>query len=356
MPRYDNRTDKWIGVFRIQGHPRQEKSFKTKREAKEWEVEVKKDAKKRATLALRGMDWLTFSVKYLDYAKAKYIHKTYHEKKLLIEMFSRFIGRNLPVVEISAQQVQDYLLLQTGTRSANSANRDRKNLHSMFAWGQKIHDFPTNPVSKTERFPHDRKEQYVPPERDILKLLSIADRKERLFLLCYLHTAARRSEIFRLKWVDDINFERGEMRLGTRKTKDGSMEYEWVPMTEELKTELMWHYKMTSAKSQYLWTVEEGPYSGQPFTYRHKFLKGLCHRAGVKSFGFHALRRYAASILADKFKVSSKTIQRILRHKNLSTTEVYIKRLNTDLRVTMELLSSVNSSVKLDADNAENDG
>jgi integrase len=33
--------------------------------------------------------------------------------------------------------------------------------------------------------------------------------------------------------------------------------------------------------------------------YRNHFMKGLCKRAGIKPFGFHALRRYVASVLAD---------------------------------------------------------
>ncbi|HTY21786.1 MAG TPA: tyrosine-type recombinase/integrase, partial [Desulfomonilaceae bacterium] len=80
-------------------------------------------------------------------------------------------------------------------------------------------------------------------------------------------------------------------------------------------------------------------YYGKPFTTRHRFLSGLCKRAGVKSFGFHALRRYVASFLADTHKVSAKTIQRILRHKNLATTERYIHNINRDLVGIMNLLA-----------------
>ncbi len=70
-----------------------------------------------------------------------------------------------------------------------------------------------------------------------------------------------------------------------------------------------------------------------------QFMKGLCKRAGVKPFEFHALRRYVASVLADTHKVSAKTIQRILRHKNVTTTERYIQNINHDLTTTMNLLS-----------------
>jgi hypothetical protein len=51
------------------------------------------------------------------------------------------------------------------------------------------------------------------------------------------------------------------------------------------------------------------------------------------------LRRYTASILADKFKVSSKSIQELLRHSNIRTTEVYIQRIGNDIREVVERLS-----------------
>jgi len=39
-------------------------------------------------------------------------------------------------------------------------------------------------------------------------------------------------------------------------------------------------------------------------------------------------------------KVPAKRIQRVLWHKNLATTERYIKYLNQDLKETLELLST----------------
>ena len=68
-------------------------------------------------------------------------------------------------------------------------------------------------------------------------------------------------------------------------------------------------------------------------------MKSLCERARVKPFGFHALRRYVASILDDKFKVSIKKIQIILGHSNQATTERYLYHIHGDMRDTMNLLS-----------------
>ena len=56
-------------------------------------------------------------------------------------------------------------------------------------------------------------------------------------------------------------------------------------------------------------------------------------------FGFHAPRRYVVSVLADEHKLSSKRIQRILRHKSVHTTERYFQNLNNDMRDDLNLLS-----------------
>ena len=79
--------------------------------------------------------------------------------------------------------------------------------------------------------------------------------------------------------------------------------------------------------------------TGKPYIYRRKFLKGLCKRAGIREFGFHALRRYVASILSDKHKVSSKAIQMVLGHESQATTEKYLQRIHTGMAEVMEYLS-----------------
>ena len=74
-------------------------------------------------------------------------------------------------------------------------------------------------------------------------------------------------------------------------------------------------------------------------------MRGICKRAGITPFGFHALRRFVASVLADSGK-STNTIRRVLRHKHVSTTERYIHNINDDLRETMTFLSLKKSDNK----------
>ncbi len=73
-------------------------------------------------------------------------------------------------------------------------------------------------------------------------------------------------------------------------------------------------------------------------------MEGLCKRAGVRHFGFHAIRHLTASILAQA-GTPSITIQGILRHKKITTTEKYLHRL-TDLRPALQVLKGGEKTVK----------
>ncbi|MEW5773811.1 MAG: tyrosine-type recombinase/integrase [Thermodesulfobacteriota bacterium] len=140
-------------------------------------------------------------------------------------------------------------------------------------------------------------------------------------LLSHLYLAARRGELFRLEW-SDVDFAGERVRLGTRKRKDGSMKYEWIPMAGELYDSLLAHRKESSTEQVFV--QESGRFAGKPFLENRGFPQGLCAVVGVKPFGRHAIRHLTASILASR-DIPMVTIQTILRHKKLSTTERYIR-------------------------------
>jgi len=342
MPFKDESRGVWRGQIRWEGRSFK-RDFRTKREAVEWEAKTREQL--RAEIqpeTSTGMDLVSFSNKYLDYARLRFVAKTYDNKQRVCKRFLDHVG-NLPVDDVTPKLIHGYLERQAEVRSKARYNEDYKHLRAMWSWGVDILDLPGNPVAKIKTLPHERAAQYTPPTADVLKLLAAATREERVFLNSYLNTGARRSEILRWSWAEDINFERREVRLGTRKTSDGSMSHEWLPMNDDLYAELWWWWKNRPIKdTPYVFVStsnKPGRHYGKPFKERRWFMQTLCKRAGVKPFGFHALRRYVASVLADEHKVSAKTIQRILRHKNVTTTERYIQNINHDLDATMDLLS-----------------
>jgi integrase len=91
--------------------------------------------------------------------------------------------------------------------------------------------------------------------------------------------------------------------------------------------------------------LEERPFHfedyGEPFVYRSKFMKNLCAQAGVKPFGYHAIRHLTASQLYS-MGYSVATIQALLRHKSAGTTERYLRTLGLEhIRDAVEGLSAM---------------
>jgi len=98
---------------------------------------------------------------------------------------------------------------------------------------------PSRNPCVVRKLPEVRNPRYVPPAEDFFKLLNMTDGQDRVMLLTFLHTAGRRGEIFRLT-VSDLDFQNNRIRLSTKKRTGGNLEYDWLPMTAELKRELSW--------------------------------------------------------------------------------------------------------------------
>ena len=197
-----------------------------------------------------------------------------------------------------------YIVKQKEARSGYAANKDRKNLVAAWNWGMKYMKPPLpgpNPCL-VDRMPEKRHPRYVPPEEDFWKVYDVAEGQDRVLLLVFLHLAARRGEIFRLTW-SDIDFGTNRVRLWTRKRMDGTYEYDWLPMTRELRESLRWWWEHRPIKDQpsVFLCLDETEFCrehyGKPFKYRLHLMRRLCDRAGVKPFGFHAIRHLSASML-----------------------------------------------------------
>ena len=177
-----------------------------------------------------------------------------------------------------------------------------------------------NPFKAVPRFGEERVAKYVPPVEDFWKVHEAAEiEQDKVFLLTLLHTAARKGEIIRLLW-SDIDFTESRMRLWTRKRRGGNLESDWIPMTEEPRKALLQH--RMNANGVYVFTRE----NGQPYKWRQHLMKSLCGIAGVKHFGFHAIRHLTASML-DKAGLELTVLQAILRHKSATTTARYLHTL-----------------------------
>jgi integrase len=321
MPYYNRQRGKWTGQVKVKGK-RIRTQHETEQEAAHWEEKKLNELGLLSNQPTATVSLLELATKYLDYAESKFIRKTYNEKKLAFRMLLKSVDPYMDASQLHKGDVLVHLAQQAKQRSGNSANKDRKNLVAAWNWASEYIPafcFP-NPFF-VELFPEVRTTRYVPPEEDFWKVYDAAEsEQDQLMLLCYLHLAARKSEIFMLR-KEDVDLEQQRIRLATRKRKDGSQHYDWLPMTDRLFRKFFQFLPSVTGKWVFL-----NPTTRLPYTSRQKWIPRLCQKAGVKEFGLHGIRHLSASILITN-KVSLLDVQTILRHKNLTTTQRYVHRL-----------------------------
>lgn len=318
MP-YQMSNGKWRATRMIHGRVKT-KSFLTKAEAKKWEAEQSAETWAQQATPIPTVCWLDFATAYLRMAEERFSQKTWQEKKRAFRISMRRIPPETNMENITARHGLE-VLQSVALISGNAANKVRKNLAAAWTWGKRYYGLPhENPFLVVERFPADQMPRYVPPEEDFWRVYEVADDVDKAFLLFLLHTGARRAEAFRLTW-DDVDFPGRRIRLGTRKTAGRGMEYAWIPMTAALRAALGEMKARNVGK-----LVFSNRHNGAQYTARQHMMPLLCARAGVKPFGFHAIRHLAATILAYA-GLDLPTVQAMLRHQSPTTTARYIKSL-----------------------------
>jgi integrase len=264
----------------------------------------------------RGWDFASLMTDYMEEAQRKFRPKTWKYKRFVYQSFLDHTG-NLPLSQITDHLVGKYLL----TRPSNyNYNFHRKDLHALFHWAYRRGLMRGNPCAEIEPLSVDPSELIHITEEEWSRFL-LAAGPERPFFLAVFYTLGRVGEIFRLKWVD-LDWEREEIRLWTRKRKGGQMEEDWLPIPAELRDTLIGLKRKRDRHPEYVFI---NPKTGKPFTQRRRLVQGVCKRAGVRIFGFHAIRHMGADWLMNN-GADLRTISRYLRHKSLATTEKYLRR------------------------------
>lgn len=346
---------RWRGRVRIAGWEKAETklfpddSQKSYREAIKWEEETKAkitkalETEQRRLESLLVMEWLT---EYMEYSQTRFTGKTVLEKKKCFRDFFSFAG-DIYVEDVTPSIAGKYLQKQAQDRSGYAANKDRKNLIAAWNWGEETLDrFPAmrNPFKIVKKFPEKRNPRYVPPEKDFWAVYHAAGTQMKVMLKTFYHLGARRSEVFQLKW-DDVDFERRAIRLWTGKRK-GGVEFDVLPMGEQLYNTLTWWQKEHSLKGNPFVFPKTKDIAGRqdeigkPYKHHQHIMKKLCEQAGVKPFGFHGIRHMVATKLYTE-GVPVREIQQILRHRNITVTTKYLKSLGVeDVRNAIGILDS----------------
>jgi len=314
----------WRYRFESQGATHTGQWFETKAAARSAREEHRKRLKKPPESKNSPPSWAfaSLSLEYLAEAQRKFQPKTWKYKRFVYQSFQEFAG-NLFLDDLSPLIVARYLR----TRPSNyNYNFHRKDLSALFQWAVNRGLLAANPCAAIDPLPEELPALiHITPEEWSRFLLAAGP--ERPFFLTVFYTLGRVGEIYRLTW-SDLDWQRGEIRLFTRKRKGGELEEDWLPLAPELQETLWGLYQRRAsgagfpAGTPYVFI---NPRTGSPYTQRRKILRTICRRAGIREFGFHAIRHLGADWLMNHGE-DLRTISRYLRHKSLATTEKYLRR------------------------------
>lgn len=336
MPLWKDLTGLWRYQFQHRGKRYSRTGFKTKAEARAAQEEHRKEIKMEEGVqpippslpTPSALDLETLMVEYLRVAERVLAPKTIQYRRIVFKRFLKHMG-NVPADSVTTRQVEDYLL----TRPTNhNFNKDRTELMRLYSWSHRRQMVPGNPVFLVDKVPVEAPKKTIPTPKQMAQIL-LAAGPDRPLLQVLFHTMARIDEVLRLKW-EDVNFEHRAIRLWTRKRRGGSWESDWLPMNEDLQ-KILWDLYQKRVSEEW---VFYNPQTCYRYVHRFKLMRSICRRAGVPQFGYHTIRHFVASFLFDKRKVSLPVISKLLRHKNLQTTERYLQAIDPRFRETMRLL------------------
>ena len=319
--------------------------FQTKSEAKQAEArkreELKNPPAKGLEITPTDTAFLELVNKRLDHVKAYNSARHYEE---YVYVARRWIKRwgSLRCSQITQGMVERFILKRSKV-SAYTANKEIRYLRAAFNFGLKKGLVSGDPTKGLDFLPVEKRVKYVPTAQDIAELIAVANPDTQDYLWTIRDTMGRVSEINALTW-DDVDLPGRTITLYTRKKRGGHRTPRVIPMTERLHGILSKRFQERQISkpwvfwSQY-WDRKNHGWKEGPYGSRHALLRKLCDRAGVKRFGFHALRHAGASLL-DQERVPVGTIQKILGHENRITTEIYLHSMGEAEKAAMRVFEA----------------
>ncbi len=340
MPTQDKTTKLWTGNVQRRGYPRKvKKGFLTKTRAKDWEritwLNLKNPQKTLLTFSQA-------STKYLKWCEKRRKLNTYRQKTFIITTAITALQSDPPLSDITKTLIEKCLDSRFEKDGGKSANRDLRELHTLFNWLIEHSHCDHNPCKGVEKYQEEMFIKYVPPPEDINSVLLQASPLEYDFLQCIYHLAARKGEIQRLKW-EDINFETGTLILWTMKRKGGSYESDEMKINSVLNEILEDRYKNRDRQSPFVFPNKEGGAISKNTL--DNIMPKLCLKAKIKPFTLHSIRHHVAAVMADSKKLSLIEIQRQLRLKRATTTDIYLKSLITGENRAADVLENAQKKV-----------
>lgn len=274
-----------------------------------------------------------FIAECLDYAKTNKSHGSYVRNEIVLRTFKEF-AKIERLRGITPQLIESYkkFRLEGGTK-ASTINTELNTLKAALNRAVALGYLPSNPCREVKKLKTPRKQVRFLSRDEVRKLLEAGNGRMRPIVETLLYTGLRRDELTHLTWVD-VDLQR---RVVAVQAKDGwhpkDYEVRHIPMAPRLHELLK---SLPRKENPWVFsTSNDGPHLGHILS--RDFRKLLKH-CGIKGASLHTLRHTFASHLVMN-GTDVYTVQKLLGHSSIKTTEIYAHLAPDFLKAAVEKLA-----------------
>ena len=339
------KKDVWYAIFSIRGRPkwiRIGRVSKTKAKSILAKMEAKRDERTGGFVEADPIQFFDFVEKYLTYSKNNKAFSTYKRDELCTKHLKRFF-KNIWLDKLAPHDIEKYKSkrLEDGVK-ARTVNIELRCLSNMLRKAVEWNNLLVSPFSRVKLL----KQRIKPPrfltKEELQKLIEAATPRYKQIIKVLVNTGLRESELRHIK-LEDINFRNKTMTVHADKTTD----FRVIPLNDEAYTEFtsLRNEFYSTTKKQHLVTraKEHQTYvfcddEGRPIKKLTSPITKTAKKAGLEGVSPHTLRHTFASHLVMS-GVDLRAVQRLLGHKNISTTMMYAHLTEDHLARGVEKLS-----------------
>lgn len=295
------------------------------------DVQVKLE-RKELGFQTKDKNLADFFVEYLDYSKTNKSHGSYVRNEIVLRTFKGFANVER-LRGITPQLIESYKKFRSeGGTKASTINTELNTIKAALNRAIVLGYLARNPCREVKKLKAPRKQVRFLSKEEAKKLLEAGNGRMGPIIETLLYTGLRRDELTHLAWAD-VDLQR---RIVAVQAKDGwhpkDYEVRHIPMAPRL-------YELLKSlpRKENPWvfsTSNDGPHLGHILSRDFRKLLKLC---GIKGASLHTLRHTFASHLVMN-GTDVYTVQKLLGHSSIKTTEIYAHLAPDFLKAAVEKL------------------
>lgn len=248
---------------------------------------------------------------YLSWVRLHRTAGTYREREYSMKYINRIVG-NVPVMAFNDLHISIYQESRNAQKVSNKTiNKEIYYILGMLRWCREEKGMAVRSV-QMKKLPYSRPLPIVLSPGEVAKILKAASPFYRAFILCLYTLGLRFSEAQGLKW-DDIDMANMAVRC---RQKGGT--FKILPMEKRLKAALKAIGPQTMGKYVFVSKI-----TNRPIVNVRKALGSICAKAGISKHVYPHLFRHSVATAMMGDGTNLRTVQAMLGHADIGTTEFY---------------------------------